>query len=51
VWSAPAVQQRAAGLGVDMPITQAVCAVLAGALSPAQALQRLMAREPKAEAT
>ncbi len=36
--------------GVEMPITEAVCAVLDGALSPPQALDRLLAREPKREA-
>jgi glycerol-3-phosphate dehydrogenase (NAD(P)+) len=32
-----------------MPITDAVVAVLEGRLSPAQALQRLMAREARSE--
>src|SRR4030095_15412181 len=50
VWAAPSAKRRAAALGVDMPITQAVCAVLDGAMSPDQALRQLMAREPKAEA-
>ncbi len=49
VWSAPAVARRAAGLGVEMPLTQAVCAVLDGRLSARDALQRLLAREPKSE--
>ncbi len=47
VWSAPAVAARASALGVDMPLTQAVCAVLDGRLSPTAALQRLLAREPR----
>lgn len=50
VWSAPAVVARAAALQVEMPLTQAVCAVLDGRLAPTEALQRLLAREPKAEA-
>jgi glycerol-3-phosphate dehydrogenase (NAD(P)+) len=49
VHTAPVVLARARTLGVDMPITQAVVAVLQGALSPAQALQELMSRGPAAE--
>jgi glycerol-3-phosphate dehydrogenase (NAD(P)+) len=49
VWSAPAVAGRATALGVEMPLTAAVCAVLDGRLSPRDALQRLLAREPKSE--
>ena len=49
VYSAPMVQARARGAGVEMPITDAVVAVLTGALAPAQALQQLMAREARAE--
>ncbi len=49
VWSAPAVAARAAALGVEMPITQEVCAVLDGRLEPRAALQRLLAREPRPE--
>jgi glycerol-3-phosphate dehydrogenase (NAD(P)+) len=36
---------RARPAGVDMPITEAVVAVLEGRLQPAQAMARLMARE------
>jgi glycerol-3-phosphate dehydrogenase (NAD(P)+) len=50
VYSAPAVRERARSVGVEMPITEAVCAVLDGALTPAAALDRLLAREPKREA-
>ena len=50
VLTAPTLQARARQLGVDMPITDAVVAVLQGALSPAQALRQLMAREARAEA-
>ncbi len=49
VWSAGAVRQRAATLGVQMPITEAVCAVLDEQISPRQALERLLARDPKRE--
>ncbi|HEX5640378.1 MAG TPA: NAD(P)H-dependent glycerol-3-phosphate dehydrogenase [Burkholderiaceae bacterium] len=50
VHSAHAVRARARAAGVEMPITEAVCAVLDGALSPPQALDRLLAREPRREA-
>lgn len=43
------VAKRAAALGIDMPITHAVCAVLDGKLKPAEAVARLMNRDPKAE--
>jgi glycerol-3-phosphate dehydrogenase (NAD(P)+) len=49
VWSAPATAARAREAGVDMPITEAVCAVLDGRLSPRAALERLLAREPRHE--
>jgi len=49
VWSAAAVQRRAASLGVRMPITEAVCAVLQEQASPRQALEQLLARDPKRE--
>ncbi len=49
VHSAPMVQARARDAGVEMPITDAVVAVLTGALAPAQALRQLMAREARAE--
>jgi glycerol-3-phosphate dehydrogenase (NAD(P)+) len=51
VWSAPAVASRARKAGVEMPLTQAVCAVLEGRLSPREALDRLLARDPKREGT
>lgn len=50
VLSATQVLARARALGVDMPITEAVADVLEGRLQPAQALLRLMARDPRAEA-
>ena len=49
VYSAATVWQRAQGLGVPMPITEAVVAVLDDRLSPAQAVGALMGREAKAE--
>ncbi len=49
VYSAETVQARARQLAVDMPITQAVVAVLKGDLTPAQALKHLMAREARPE--
>jgi glycerol-3-phosphate dehydrogenase (NAD(P)+) len=49
VYSARTVLQRAASLGVEMPIAQAVVALLDGQLQPAQAVTLLMGREPTAE--
>lgn len=49
VRSAPAVLARARSLGVDMPLTAAVCAVLDARLTPPQALERLLARDPRPE--
>jgi glycerol-3-phosphate dehydrogenase (NAD(P)+) len=50
VYSAALVLQRAGALGVDMPITQAVVAVLGGRLAPREAVERLMGREARPEA-
>jgi glycerol-3-phosphate dehydrogenase (NAD(P)+) len=50
VYSARTVAARAARLGVEMPITGAVVALLDGRLAPAQAVAALMGREPAAEA-
>jgi glycerol-3-phosphate dehydrogenase (NAD(P)+) len=50
VHTAPTLQARARAVGVEMPITDAVVAVLQGGLTPAQALRQLMAREARAEA-
>jgi glycerol-3-phosphate dehydrogenase (NAD(P)+) len=47
---ARAVVQRAASLGIDMPIAQCVVALLDGKLSATQAVALLMGREPTAEA-
>ena len=43
------VAQRAEALGVDMPITRAVTAVLDGRLSPRAAVEQLMSREARHE--
>lgn len=49
VYSARTVVQRARLLGLDMPISEAVVALLEGRLQPAQAVAALMARDPKEE--
>jgi glycerol-3-phosphate dehydrogenase (NAD(P)+) len=43
------VARRAAELGIDMPITRAVAAVLDGRITPRAAVEQLMAREAKHE--
>jgi len=49
VYSAPAVEALAAEKRVDMPITRAVCAVLFRGASPREAVQQLLARDPREE--
>ena len=49
VYSARTVVQRARLLGLDMPISEAVVALLEGRLRPSQAVAALMARDPKEE--
>lgn len=49
VYSAHTVAQRAAHLGVDMPITRAVVALLDGQITPANAVAVLMGRGPASE--
>jgi glycerol-3-phosphate dehydrogenase (NAD(P)+) len=49
VSSAPMVLQRAQALGVEMPITQAVAAVIDGRATPVQALEQLMGRGARPE--
>jgi glycerol-3-phosphate dehydrogenase (NAD(P)+) len=49
VYSARTVLQRARVLGVDMPITEAVVALLDGRLNAREAVQALMGRDPKGE--
>lgn len=51
VYSARTVMQRARALGVDMPITEAIVALLDGRLSAREAVQALMGRDPKGEFT
>jgi glycerol-3-phosphate dehydrogenase (NAD(P)+) len=48
--SAPMVLQRAHARGIEMPIVDAVVQVLAGRLSPAQALELLLRRDARPEA-
>lgn len=49
VYSARTVAQRAAALGVDMPIMQAVVALLDAKMRPAEAVAALMGRDPAVE--
>jgi glycerol-3-phosphate dehydrogenase (NAD(P)+) len=49
VYSARTVVQRAATLGIDMPIARCVVDLLDGRLQPAQAVAALMGRGPTAE--
>lgn len=49
VYSARTILGRAAALGVAMPITEAVVALLDGHIAPAEAVQRLLQREAKPE--
>ena len=49
VQSAATVLARARAVGVDMPITEAVVAVLEGRIAPAHAIARLMSRQSRAE--
>lgn len=49
VYSARTVLLRAESLGIDMPITQAVVALLDGRLTARHAVQMLMGRGPRGE--
>ncbi len=49
VYSARTVLERGQKLGLELPITATVVALLEGQLSPSQALNQLMARDPRAE--
>jgi len=49
VFSAKEVARLAASRGVEMPVTDAVNAVLDGRMAPAAAVERLLARESKME--
>ena len=50
VYCARTVVQRATSLGVEMPISQAVVALLDGRIQPHEAVALLMSRDPAAEA-
>ena len=50
VYSARTVVQRARSLGVDMPISEGVVALLEGEVRPEQAVAALMGRDAKSEA-
>jgi glycerol-3-phosphate dehydrogenase (NAD(P)+) len=49
VYSARTVVARARSLGVEMPIAEAVVALLDGQLRPQDAVARLMGRDPAVE--
>ena len=49
VYSAPVVLQRARAMGVEMPITDCVAAVLDGRLKANEAMRLLMGREARSE--
>ena len=49
VYCARTVVQRAAGLGIDMPISKAVVALLDGQITAVQAVAKLMGREARGE--
>ncbi len=49
VHTAAAVERRALALGIEMPITAAVCSVLFGGVAPREAVEQLLARDPKGE--
>ena len=50
VYTAREVDRLARSLGVDMPISAAVAAILDARVNAAEALELLMARDPKEEA-
>jgi glycerol-3-phosphate dehydrogenase (NAD(P)+) len=49
VHTAPVARALAHQAGVEMPLAEAVCAVLEGRASATDALRTLLAREPRAE--
>lgn len=49
VWNAKAARDLAAKHGIEMPITEEVCAIVEDGKDPRQALHDLMSRDPKAE--
>jgi len=50
VYSALSIETLAAEKRIDMPITRAVCAVLFRSIPPRDAVQELLARDPREEA-
>ncbi|MFN0184650.1 MAG: NAD(P)H-dependent glycerol-3-phosphate dehydrogenase [Aquabacterium sp.] len=49
VLTAPVVVARAASMGVEMPITEAVSAILTGQIEPREAFRRLFSRDARPE--
>lgn len=49
IWNAKAARDLAAELGIEMPITEEVCAIVEDGKDPRLALKDLMSRDPKAE--
>ena len=49
VWTSRVVQERARDLGIEMPLTDAVCSVLFGGLTPEAAVRALMERAQRDE--
>jgi glycerol-3-phosphate dehydrogenase (NAD(P)+) len=49
-FTAPVLREAAQAAGVDMPITEAVCALLSGEASASAAVERLLARPLRSEA-
>jgi glycerol-3-phosphate dehydrogenase (NAD(P)+) len=49
-FTAPVLERAAADAGVDMPIVEAVCALLAGRVSVGEVVERLLARPLRPEA-
>jgi glycerol-3-phosphate dehydrogenase (NAD(P)+) len=49
IWNAKAARDLALKHGIEMPITDEVCAIVENGKDPRQALKDLMSRDPKAE--
>lgn len=49
IWNAKAARDLAKEHGIEMPITEEVCAIVEDGKDPRQALKDLMSRDPKAE--
>ena len=50
VWTCKAIHQAADKIGVDMPITEQIYAILFDEINPKDAVRNLMGRPTKAEA-